>query len=228
MTAVHTSVMDRVEVSDPCTARAVRNHEVSMWSDDGRRLPLEPRRWHGEPSPLEQRLVAGLAGPVLDVGCGPGRILAALDRLGVAALGVDSAPGAVGLARRRGSRVLQRSVFDPLPGQGGWRSVLLLDGNVGIGGDPVRLLRRCRELAGREGTTIAEVEAPGRRTQRCRARLVPGPGQNAWFNWAVVGADAIAPLAVDAGLRVARISHDAGEQRWFAHLTVLETDDGGT
>ncbi len=228
MTPLRTSVMDRVGVTTTRTTRAVRNHEVSMWSDDGRRLPLDPHRWHGEPSPLEQRLVAGLDGPVLDVGCGPGRILTALSRLGVAALGVDPAPGAVGLARRRGARVLQRSVFDPLPGHGGWRSVLLLDGNIGIGGDPVRLLRRCRELADREGTIIAEVEAPGQPTQRCRARLVPGPGHPSWFQWAVVGVDAIVPLAVEAALRVARVSHDAVEQRWFAHLAILEMDDGGT
>lgn len=191
-----------------------------MWSDDGRRLPLDAPRWHGEPSPFEQRLVAALSGPVLDVGCGPGRIVAALDRIGIAAVGVDPAPGAVDLARGRGAEVLQCSVFDPLPGEGGWRSILLLDGNVGIGGDPVRLLRRCRELAAPEGTIVAEVQAPGQRTHSCRARLVRGHGRGAWFRWAVVGADALAPLAAGAGLEVARMHHATGEHRWFAHLVV--------
>ena len=36
----------------------------------------------------------------------------------------------------RGVNVLERSVFAGVPGQGRWRSVLLLDGNIGIGGDP--------------------------------------------------------------------------------------------
>lgn len=195
-----------------------------MWSDDGRRLPLDAPRWHAEPSPLEQRLVASLVGPVLDVGCGPGRIVAALDRLGIAALGVDPAPGAVDLARGRGAEVLQRSVFDPLPGEGRWCSVLLLDGNVGIGGDPVRLLRRCRELAAPRATIVAEVQGPGQYTHRCRARLVRGGGPSAWFDWAVVGVDALGPLTADAGLEVAHLHHAAGDQRWFAHLVASGTD----
>ncbi|MBW3573321.1 MAG: class I SAM-dependent methyltransferase [Actinobacteria bacterium] len=200
------------------TVAAEESRGVSLWSDDGHRLPLDAARWHGEPSPLEHRLLVGLAGPVLDVGCGPGRMVAALAQLGVAALGVDPAPGAVGLARRRGARVLQRSVFDLLPAQGRWRSVLLLDGNLGIGGDPVRLLRRCRALAAPGGTIVAEVQGPGQRTHRCRARLERERGHGSWFLWAVVGADAVAPVAAAAGLHVARLQHDDGEHRWLAHL----------
>ena len=206
-------------LATPSAAVAVRaGSEVSLWSDDGCRLPLDAPRWHGEPSPLEQRLVAALEGPVLDVGCGPGRIVAALDRLGVAALGVDPAPGAVGLARDRGADVLQRSVFDPLPDEGRWQTVLLFDGNIGIGGDPLRLLARCRELAAPHGSIVAEVQGPGQRTQCCRARLVGESGHSSWFQWAVVGADALDPLAAGAGLRVARLHCPTGEQRWFAHL----------
>ena len=37
-----------------------------------------------------------------------------------------------------------RDVFDPLPGEGRWETALLADGNIGIGGDPVALLRRLR------------------------------------------------------------------------------------
>jgi hypothetical protein len=42
-------------------------------ADDGQLLPLDPIRWYQEPTALEQRLLATMAGPVLDVGCGPGR-----------------------------------------------------------------------------------------------------------------------------------------------------------
>ncbi len=192
--------------------------QVSLWSDDGRRLPLDPLRWHAEPSPFEERLMVTLDGPVLDVGCGPARMVAALERRGVAALGIDPAPGAVVLARGRGAKVLRRSVFDPLPDEGRWRSLLLLDGNIGIGGSPLRLLRRCRELAASGGTVLAEVHAPGEHTRRGHARLVGGVGIGSWFPWAVVGADAVEPLAAAAGLEVMCLHHDARERRWIVSL----------
>lgn len=48
----------------------------------------------------EQVLAAG-GGPVGDLGCGPGRITAHLDTLGVEAFGIDLSPGMVEVARRR-------------------------------------------------------------------------------------------------------------------------------
>ena len=78
---------------------------------------------------------------MLDVGCGPGRIVAALTDHGRLALGIDIAEHAVALTRGRGTNALRRNVFDPLPGEGRWATVLLLDGNVGIGGDLDALLR---------------------------------------------------------------------------------------
>lgn len=185
---------------------------------DGERLPLDPSRWHGPTSPTEHDLLDRLPGPVLDVGCGPGRIVERLVRRGVVALGVDPAPGAVSLARQRGCPVLQRSVFDSLPGEGRWRTVLLLDGNVGIGGDPVRLLRRCRALVHHGGSVIAEVQPPGTRTRTCRARLERGHELSAWFDWSLVAADGAAGLAGQSGLRVASVEQAPGDDRWFAHF----------
>jgi SAM-dependent methyltransferase len=184
---------------------------------DGATLPLDPDRWHGLTTPAEHDLLSSIAGPVLDVGCGPGRIVEQLVRRGVVALGVDPAPAAVSLARKRGCPVLQRSVFERLPGEGRWRNVLLLDGNIGIGGDPRRLLRRCQTLAHPDGGVVAEVEPPGTGWRACPARLERGQQSSAWFAWAVVGADAIGPLADHAGLALRSVT-DAGEGRWFAHL----------
>jgi SAM-dependent methyltransferase len=185
-------------------------------ADDGQQLPLDPIRWHQEPTGLEQRLLATMEGPVLDVGCGPGRLVVGLARLGRPALGVDPAPGAVALARVRGAPVLQRSVFDPLPGSGRWQSVLLVDGNIGIGGDPVCLLRRCRQLAAPSGTIVVEVDPPGSGCRRCRARLESGSHHSPWFPWAVVSADSIAAVAAKAGLGV--LGWQEGEGRWLALL----------
>jgi len=192
---------------------------------DGRALPLDPHRWHDDATPAEGRLLAGLRGPVLDVGCGPGRLVVDLLRRGIPALGIDPAPAAVELARRRGAPVLQRSVFDTIPGQGRWRTVLLVDGNIGIGGDPVRLLRRCRALCGPGGTVIAEVEAPGTGLAHHRARLERGGRHGPWFPWTVVGVDALVGVAHMAGLRLSHVTHAPDEHRWFAHLVDKLTAD---
>lgn len=192
---------------------------VVLRAENGTALPLDPARWHADPSGEEEALLAGLDGPVLDVGCGPGRLVLALARRGVMALGVDPAPAACALARDRGAPVLQRSIFDPLPGQGRWRTILLVDGNVGIGGDPGRLLRRCRDLLAAEGTVVVEVERPsGQGWRRYRARLERGDHHGPWFTWAVVDADGIAAVASAAGLSLRRLQHVNAEGRWFAHL----------
>lgn len=191
---------------------------LALRSEAGARLPLDAARWHGSLTDAERHLLSGLAGPVLDVGCGPGRVVEGLGRLGVAALGVDPVASAVALAYRRGACALQRSVFDPLPGAGRWASIVLLDGNVGIGGDPLRLLARCRDLLADSGSVLVELEAPGRRSGSQRVRLEDHTGHGPWFEWAVVSVDAIAGVASAAGLAVRTIRHASDEDRWFAHL----------
>jgi SAM-dependent methyltransferase len=181
-------------------------------------LPLEPERWHGDPTPLEEHLVANMTPPVLDVGCGPGRVLLALGRIGAPALGIDTSTGAVALARARGVAALQRSVFDRLPGEGRWGTVVLLDGNIGIGGDARHLLQRCAALLAPGGSVVAEVQAPGHGWRTYRARLERDDERGPWFGWAVVGADAIRPLAAAAGMTVTDTWVSGEGDRWFAKL----------
>jgi len=198
---------------------------VVLRDDAGRPLKLEPSRWHEPSSAAERRLLAQLPAPVLDVGCGPGRVLDTLARRGVMALGIDPAPGAAALARSKGCAVLQRSVFDPLPGQGRWGTVLLLDGNIGIGGDPARLLRRCAALLSPDGAIVAEVEPPGTGWRSCRARLERNAEVGTWFPWAIVGCDAVYALASDVGLSARGLEQVDG--RWIAtleHRGSLERD----
>ena len=57
-----------------------------------------------------------------------------------------------------GACAIHRSVFDPLPGQGRWVTALLADGNIGIGGYPDELLRRCARLLAPGGRLLIEVE----------------------------------------------------------------------
>ena len=86
-------------------------------------------------------MLARCEAPVLDVGCGPGRLVGALNARGVPALGIDISARAVEQARGRGAMALRRAVEQPVPAEGRWGTVLLADGNIGIGGDPAALLR---------------------------------------------------------------------------------------
>lgn len=156
--------------------------------------------WFEPATPPERSLLARLPGPVLDVGCGPGRLVVALLELGVPALGVDNASGAVSIARAQGAAVLARSVFDRLPAEGRWGSGVLADGNVGIGGDPVRLLARLGRLVRPGGMIAVETDPRASGIRRGRARLERGSEVGDWFPWAVVGPDALPALAREAGL----------------------------
>lgn len=104
----------------------------------------------------------------------------ALAAWGVMALGIDIMPSAVRLARRRGALVLERSVFEHVPGKGLWGSALLLDGNVGIGGDASALLARLSTLldpAAGYWPSSTLLRRPGVR-RRCASntRDAPDPG----------------------------------------------------
>lgn len=181
---------------------------------DGRTEPLPLERWLGPIDGADAAVLAGAAPPVLDVGCGPGRHSAALRAAGRHALGVDLSPVAVRLARGRGAAAISHSVFADLPG--GWRTALLLDGNVGIGGTPAVLLRRVAELLVAGGTAIVELDPPGAGTYRTRVRLEAPGAVSEWFAWARVSADGIDRPATAAGLDVREIRTIDG--RWFAWL----------
>ena len=150
-------------------------------------------------------------------GAGPAAWWSAWPGAGVPALGVDSSPAALALARRRGAAVLEADIFGPLPSEGRWATCLLFDGTIGIGGDPTRLLSRCRELTGSGGRVLAEVEPPGTGWRHLVAWFERDGGRGPSFDWAVVGADAVADIARPAGFEVASLDQTPSG-RWFADL----------
>jgi SAM-dependent methyltransferase len=129
---------------------------LELCRPDGRITELDVARWLAPVDEVDAGVVARCSGPTLDVGCGPGRFVSALIERGTPALGVDIAETAVALTRSRGTPALVRSVFERVPGAGRWPTILLMDGNIGIGGDPHRLLLRLRGLLGIGGVLIVE------------------------------------------------------------------------
>ena len=178
---------------------------------------LPVHQWRRDADRADLELVAHCTGHTLDLGCGPGRLTAALARLGHVVLGVDVVREAVDQTVARGVVALRRDVFDRLPGEGRWQTALLADGNVGIGGDPVALLLRARELVSAEGRVVVELAPPGVRPRTEWAALQCAGLRSAPFRWATLGTDDIGELAAAAGLGRVEV-HRVGEQRWCAVL----------
>ncbi|POX48267.1 hypothetical protein C3489_27645 [Streptomyces sp. Ru71] len=271
---------------------------------DGWLLPLEVERWCADADAVDLDVLDHCEGAVLDVGCGPGRLVAALAARGRPVLGLDVSEAAAASTRRRLRRagcgeatateegvappsgggcgfapggvcafpcdgcwtspphedrtsppeqncapprgrvlaaqlgtaqaaqpgparaaqlstaqaaqpgtaqaaqpapaaVLCRSVFAPLPREGRWGTALLLDGNIGIGGDPHALLVRLAHVLAPGGLVLAET-APVDVDERVTVRLTgTGGAAGTPFPWARLGTPALVRHARRAGWRVA-------------------------
>ena len=196
---------------------AFGGRRVKLVCASGAEEVLDVQHWRADADATDRRLfVDPCDGPTLDVGCGPGRLVKALLDQGVDAIGVDASVSAVRLARARGALALRRDLFERLPGEGGWRHVLLADGNIGIGGRPVRLLRRARQLMADDGLVHVEVAPEGVGLVQEHRRLRVDGILGAPFEWAVVGLDAVERLAHRAGLEHVDTRHE--QDRWVAVL----------
>jgi SAM-dependent methyltransferase len=184
-------------------------------------LDVRPRRmptwrWSGPADRSDAEVLAYCDGPTLDIGCGPGRMTEHLTSIGVGVLGIDIAPEAVAQTRRRGATAVRRDVFDSVPGEGGWMCALLADGNIGIGGDPVALLRRVAELLAPGGWVVADVQPPGCGLQTRTLELEHGGRRSSPFAWSVLGVDSVTAVAAAAGLHLDGLHERDG--RWFVVL----------
>lgn len=188
--------------------------------EDGSRRRLPIGRWLRDALHEEERLLDRASGPVLDIGCGAGRHLAALGRRGIDATGIEVSSLAVEIAREQDATVIHDSIFD-CPAVPDWNTILLLDGNVGIGGDPHRLFARATEFLRPGGQVLVELEPPPCRTMTVNLRL-ESPGHfSEWFPWAWVGTDKIEPIAWAAGLDLTEL-WTVG-QRCFAELRLASS-----
>lgn len=183
---------------------------------DGAQVPLDVERWSSSADAADMTVLQRCESNVLDIGCGPGLLVAALSEIGHTALGIDISPAAVTRALGAGGPALHRSVFDPLPAEGQWGTALLIDGNIGIGGNPSSLLKRVAEIVQPSGLLLTEVSQPDI-DERFNARLKGGGGSaGPEFPWARIGITALLREAHAAGWGY--VEHWAAHQRSFVAL----------
>ncbi|GGS69989.1 class I SAM-dependent methyltransferase [Streptomyces cinerochromogenes] len=195
---------------------------------DGWLLPLEVERWCARADAVDRAVLDRCEGAVLDVGCGPGRLVAELAARGRTVLGIDVSAAAVDHTVRTGGQALRRSVFDPLPGEGRWGTVLLMDGNIGIGGDPRALLDRVARLLRPGGLLIAETAAVDV-DERSEVQVVAGIGGGDGGGTGDGGAEAGTAGGGAAGPAGGRAGPDGGTGRGaFGRGTSRGGPDGGT
>jgi SAM-dependent methyltransferase len=191
---------------------------VAHSSGESRMLPVET--WSADADDSDHALLDLCRGSTLDIGCGPGRLTHELTRRGHQALGVDLVEEAVHLTRRRGAAAMLADVFHPVPREGRWGTALLADGNVGISGDPVHLLRRVRQLLHPGGRAVVEVSGPGTTSSVGWSHLELEHGRSRPFRWAFLAVDDVATVAVAAGLLLTSVHRLAPHEgaRWAAVL----------
>ena len=144
-----------------------RRGHVAIRRDDDylETMPPDFMMLYFQPPPEnEQQLLAQLRGPVLDVGCGPGRHLLWLQEHGMEAVGIDISPRTVEVARERGcADVRVMSVFDLDFEPGTFNAVIMMFNNMGIGGTEegtLRLLSALLAVTAPGGKLLAAVRDP--------------------------------------------------------------------
>ena len=107
--------------------------------------------------------------------------------------------------RRTGSRTriaaVRRNVFDSMPGEGSWETVLLADGNIGIGGTPMGP-RRTAGLLHPGGRVCVDLGEPGTGVRIHAARLIAERNWSPVFRWARAGRMPSRRLASSSGFHV--------------------------
>lgn len=186
-------------------ASALRAGELLYLSDtrtrSTTRVTMDVARWNADADATDLTLLSRVTGPVLDIGCGPGRMVRAAMDLGMHAVGIDVSAAALEVAARLGGSFVKGSVFDRVPGEGMWQTALLVDGNVGIGGDIPSLLARCRDLLSTTGEIVVELNADPDHEAHYFAEVVDSHGNRSdSFPWAEIGLERIRLLLDRLGL----------------------------
>jgi SAM-dependent methyltransferase len=142
--------------------------ELMLEADDGsiRTADLQPEDFfleHDAWPAWERAAIAHATGAVLDLGAGAGRHAVHLQLAGHAVTAVDASPGAVTVCRARRIADVRLADLSDHAFEERWDTILLMGGNLGLGGDwdPSReLLRRLAGMASPGGLLIGDSVDP--------------------------------------------------------------------
>jgi SAM-dependent methyltransferase len=154
--------------------------------------------WDRETLPLVQD------GPVLDLGAGAGRAALYLQKRGLQVTAVEASPGAAEVCRRRGVADVRLGDLNVPPTDQPWAAVLLLCGNLGLGGSwegNRRLLARLAELVTPDAVLVGDSVTPhdqARVLLRIRYRDLVTP----WWSQYNIAAAQMAALIDGTGWRM--------------------------
>jgi SAM-dependent methyltransferase len=179
--------------------------------EDGPSVPAYHPEWFFRDEPewswWERQLVAEVtAGPVLDLGAGAGRVALHLQGRGLAVTAVDASPGAVEVCRRRGVHDVRLGDLADPPVDRRWQAILLLCGNLGLGGSwegNRRLLRRLAAISAPGAVLVGDSVDGGPRPE-IRLRIRHGQLVGEWWSQRNVAADEVPALVRDTGWGVER------------------------
>ena len=183
--------------------------DLMLEVDDGTAVPAMHPEWffrsEADWEPVERELLATVTvGPVLDLGAGAGRSALHFQQRGLQVTAVESSRGAVEVCRRRGVRDVREQDLNDPPTDRSWQAVLLLCGNLGLGGTwdgNRRLLRRLAAISAPGAVLVADsVDYIGRAEIGLRIRY--GEKATPWWQQCNVSANEVEALTENTGWRI--------------------------
>jgi len=190
----------------------------------------------------QQRAVEFVAGRVLDVGAGAGRVALYLQEKGHDVLAIDNSPLAVEICRRRGVKSAAILPITQVSSKlGTFDTIVMMGNNFGLFGGFKRarwLLKRFRAITSPKARIIAESNDPyqtdnpdhlayqemnrkrGRMSGQLRLRIRYRRYATPWFDYLLVSRDEMREILAGTGWHASRFIDDGGS----GYVAVIEKD----
>ncbi len=181
-----------------------------------------------------------LRGPVLDVGCGAGRLALYAQEQGLEVLATDISPLAVAVCHRRGVRRAEVVAFEELgPALGAFATIAMLGNNFGLTGSregAIEFLERAKAFTTPDARIIAESMDPyatenpdhlgyhernrarGRMAGQIRLRVRYRTAATPWIDYLFVSVEEMEGILAGTGWEIRELLHSDGP----SYIAVIE------